>query len=149
MWNETSGKQTKSGKRRKVSFGLKVNTCEQIIFQAYFTLEIVASNGGDFKYINNHSYPLFKSEHIQMIMIIKGKNNNFTRMPSACQKRTKTEPQFDTMRNFCDVIVDKFYSTCITIYTTAVAIITDTVMICIIAVANCESFLLRITSSTV
>ena len=31
---------------------------------------------GDFKHTNNHSYPLFKSGHIQKIRVIKGNDNN-------------------------------------------------------------------------
>ena len=33
-------------------------------------------NAGDFKYVNNHPYPLFKSGHIQKIMTIQGNDNN-------------------------------------------------------------------------
>ena len=33
-------------------------------------------NAGDFKHLNNHSYPLFKSGHIQKILTIKGNDNN-------------------------------------------------------------------------
>ena len=35
-----------------------------------------SQNAGDFKRLNNHSYPLLKSGHIQKILTIKGKNNN-------------------------------------------------------------------------
>ena len=31
---------------------------------------------GDFKHVNNHSYPLFKAGHIQRIRLIKGNNSN-------------------------------------------------------------------------
>lgn len=33
-------------------------------------------NAGHFKHLNNHSYPLFKSGHIQKILTIKGNDNN-------------------------------------------------------------------------
>lgn len=45
---------------------------------AYFVTRKVCDgqNAGDFKHVNIHSYPLFKSGHIQKIMTIKGNDNN-------------------------------------------------------------------------
>ena len=45
---------------------------------AYFVTRKVCDgqNAADFKHLNNHSYPLFKSGHIQKILTIKGNNNN-------------------------------------------------------------------------
>lgn len=45
---------------------------------AYFVTRKVCDgqNAGDFKHVNNYSYPLFKSGHIQRIMTIKGNDNN-------------------------------------------------------------------------
>ena len=45
---------------------------------AYFVTRKVCDgqNAGDFKHLNNHSYPLFKSGHIQKILAIKGNDNN-------------------------------------------------------------------------
>lgn len=45
---------------------------------AYFVTRKVCDgqNAGDFKHLNNHSYPLFKSGHIQKILTIKGNDNN-------------------------------------------------------------------------
>ena len=45
---------------------------------AYFVTHKVCDgqNAGDFNHLNNHSYPLFKSGHIQKILTIKGNDNN-------------------------------------------------------------------------
>ena len=45
---------------------------------AYFVTRKVSDgqNAGDFKHLNNHSYPLFKSGHFQKILTIKGNDNN-------------------------------------------------------------------------
>lgn len=45
---------------------------------AYFVTRKVCDgqNAGDFKHVNIHPYPLFKSGHIQKIMTIKGNDNN-------------------------------------------------------------------------
>ena len=45
---------------------------------AYFVTRKVCDgqNAGDFKHLNNRSYPLFKSGHIQKILTIKGNDNN-------------------------------------------------------------------------
>lgn len=45
---------------------------------AYFVTRKVCDgqNAGDFKHLNNHSYSLFKSGHIQKILMIKGNDNN-------------------------------------------------------------------------
>jgi len=45
---------------------------------AYFVTRKVCDgqNAGDFKHLNNHSYSLFKSGHIQKILTIKGNDNN-------------------------------------------------------------------------
>lgn len=45
---------------------------------AYFVTRKVCDgqNAGGFKHVNIHSYPLFKSGHIQKIMTIKGNDNN-------------------------------------------------------------------------
>ena len=45
---------------------------------AYFVTRRVCDgqNAADFKHLNNHSYSLFKSDHIQKILNIKGNNNN-------------------------------------------------------------------------
>ena len=48
-------------------------------------------NASDFKYVNNHPYPLFKSGHIQKIMTIQGNDNNVHLTLSACRKCAKTE----------------------------------------------------------
>lgn len=45
---------------------------------AYFVTRKVCDgqNAGDFKHLNNHSYSLFKSGHIQKILTIKENDNN-------------------------------------------------------------------------
>ena len=60
---------------------------------AYFVTRKVCDgqNAGDSKYLNNHSYPLFKSGHIQKILTIKENDNNVylntVCLPEMCKER--------------------------------------------------------------